>query len=220
MQRRRISRNIPGRLFVCMAVTALLATGLPAWAAQTDSTGPASPSFGKLAGRLLVAAPKMPDPRFARTVIFMVRHDDYGAMGLIVNRPIATESASTLMERLGGKGPSVDGDRKIRIHFGGPVRLSKGMFLHSSDYAEAGTIKVTDRVSVTNNPEILRDLANGVGPSKGFLVMGFAGWGPGQLETEMRRKDWVVVKSDSRLVFDDDMESKWRRAMDKLGVDL
>lgn len=220
MKPRRISQIFPGRLFTCLAVAAMLAAGFPARAAQTDSTGPASPASGKLAGRLLVAAPHMPDPRFAQTVIFMVRHDDHGAMGLIVNRPIATETAATLMERLVGKGPSVDGDRKIRIHFGGPVRLSKGMFIHSSDYAQDGTIEVTDRVSVTNNPEILRDLANGKGPSKGFLVMGFAGWGPGQLEAEMGRKDWITVKSDSRLVFDDDMESKWRRAMDKLGVDL
>ncbi len=207
-----------GRLLACLA-GAILAGGF-AQAATTDSISPAPPISGKLAGRLLVAAPHMPDPRFAHTVIFMVQHDKQGAMGLIVNRQIAVETASKLQERLVGKGLSADGDRKIRIHFGGPVRLLRGMFLHSSDYAGTGTIKITDRVSLTRSHDILRDLANGKGPSRGFLAMGFAGWGPGQLEEEMRRKDWITVSPDSRLVFDDEMESKWRRAMDKLGVDL
>jgi putative transcriptional regulator len=220
MERRRDGTTSFARSLACLTVAALLAVGVPARASQTDSTGPASPAPGKLVGRLLVAAPHMPDPSFAKTVIFMVRHNDHGAMGLIINRPIAIETAATLMERLVGKGPSIDGERKIRIHFGGPVRFSKGVFIHSGDYVGAGAVKVTDRVSVTKNPEILRDLANGKGPRHGFLAMGFAGWSAGQLEAEMQRKDWIVVKSDSQLVFDDDMKSKWRRAMDKLGVDL
>lgn len=208
-----------GRRLAGMAAATMLAVGV-AQAAKTDTARPEPATSGKLAGRLLVAAPHMPDPRFAKTVILLVRHNDQGAMGLIVNRRIAVEPASTLVDRLIGKGRAAEGGRKVPIHYGGPVQLSRGMFLHSSDYAGAATVKVTDRVSLTRSHDILLDLAKGRGPSKGFLAMGYAGWGPGQLEEEMRRKDWITVSPDSRLVFDDQMESKWRRAMDKLGIDL
>ena len=220
MKWRRDSRGLLGPLLACMAVAAMLSVGDRAEALQTELTSPETSTFGKLAGRLLVAAPQMPDPRFAGTVIFLVRHDNTGAMGLIINRPVAVEPVSRLLERLFGKDRSAGGGRTVRIHYGGPVQPSQGIFLHSSDYAGNGTVAVTDQVSLTYNHDILRALARGAGPTKGFLAMGYAGWGPGQLEDELRRKDWVTVSSDNRIVFDDDMESKWQRALDKLGVDL
>ncbi len=182
-------------------------------------TTPPSTS-GKLQGRLLVAAPGMRDPRFVKTVIFLVHHDDSGAMGLIVNRPIRVEPASRLLARMTGKEQSVDGGRDVRIQYGGPVQPSRGFFVHSNDYAGNGTVAVTGQVSLTSSHDILRALSEGKGPARGFLAMGYAGWGPGQLENEIRRKDWVTVLPDNRLVFDDDMRSKWRRATDKRGVDL
>ena len=227
MKRHRDRQGLLGRLLASVAVaTVLLACEAPA--AKTDSTGPVpktsgklgSKSAGKLAGWLLVAAPRMRDPNFARTVIFLLHHDDGGAMGLIVNRPAAVEPASKLLERLTGEIPPIDNDREVRIHYGGPVQPSRGFFIHSNDYAGKGTVAVTDRVSLTNIHDILRAMASGKGPTKGFLALGYAGWSPGQLENEMKRKDWITVSPDDGLVFDDDMQSKWQRAIAKRGADL
>ena len=178
------------------------------------------PAFPSLKGRLLVAAPGMPDPRFAETVIIMVQHDADGALGLIVNRPIGAEPAGRLLRRLAGLDPGNEGGPVVRIHFGGPVEPLQGFFLHTPDYRLNDTVAVTDQVSVTSDLGILRDLAVGKGPERGFLALGYAGWSPGQLENELRRKDWVTVESDKALVFDNDMASRWQRAMDKRGVDL
>jgi len=168
-----------------------------------------------LAGQLLVAAPGMPDPRFAKTVIFMVRHDRDGAMGLVVNRVLGIGS-----EGAGIDAEDVDGDAKVRVHYGGPVAPRQGFVLHSGDYAEKGTVEVTDRVSMTAAAQILHAIAKGKGPNRGFLAIGYAGWAPGQLEGELARKDWLVVPSDDHLVFDTHMATKWRRAMGRHGIEL
>ncbi len=173
-----------------------------------------------LAGQLLVAAPGMPDPRFAKTVIFMVRHDRNGAMGLVVNRVLGIGSAARLLEGAGIDAENVDGDAKVRVHYGGPVAPRQGFVLHSGDYAEKSTVEVTDRVSMTAAAQILHAIAKGKGPNRGFLAIGYAGWAPGQLEGELARKDWLVVPSDDHLVFDTHMATKWRRAMGRHGIEL
>jgi len=174
----------------------------------------------RLTGWLLVASPTMPDPRFAKTVIFVVRHNGNGAMGLVVNRPIAMSPPAKLRKRAvpGVAGPVIG--RQIRVHYGGPVQPTRGFVLHSSDYAQDGTVPITKTVSMTANREILKAITTGDGPRRGFIAMGYAGWSAGQLESEIRRRDWVVVSSDAGLVFDRDARSKWRRAMDRRGVDL
>ena len=183
-----------------------------------DSAAPSA--SGGLAGWLLVAAPRMPDPRFAGTVIFMLRHGADGAMGLIVNRLIAVEPAAKVLERILGENRTGGPGRAVRIQYGGPVEPGRGFFLHSSDYAGAGTVTVTGKVSLSSNHDVLRALAEGRGPARGFLAVGYAGWAPGQLEGELRRKDWITVFPDDGLVFDDKMRTKWRRAMDRRGADL
>ncbi len=173
-----------------------------------------------LAGQLLVAAPGMPDPRFAKTVIFMVRHDRNGAMGLVVNRVIGLGSAARLLEGAGIGAEDVDRDATVRVHYGGPVEPRRGFVLHTSDYAEESTVAVTDRVSITAAEHMLHAIAKGKGPNRGFFAVGYAGWAPGQLEGELARKDWVVVPADDSLVFDTNMATKWRRAMDRHGIEL
>ena len=173
-----------------------------------------------LAGQLLVAAPSMPDPRFAKTVIFMVRHDQNGAMGLVVNRVLGVGSAARLLEGAGIGAKGIGGNAKVRVHYGGPVAPGRGFVLHSGEYAEDNTVAVTDKVSMTSAVKVLTAIAKGKGPNQGFLAVGYAGWAPGQLEGEIARKDWVVVPSDDRLVFDADMATKWRRAMDRHGIEL
>ncbi len=219
IKRRRGNTALFGRLLGCLMAAGILSASGAAvdGAASTQATPWAS---GERAGRLLVASPRMRDPRFAKTVVFLLQHDDRGAKGLIVNRLISVQPATKLLEHLRGEGTSGDGGREVRIHYGGPVRTTRWIFIHSNDYAGRGTTAVTDQVSLTSNPEILRALANGKGPAKGFLAVGYAGWGPGQLENEIRRKDWVTLSPDDKLVLDDDLPTKWQRAMDKRVVDL
>ncbi len=209
-----------GQLLAGLTVaTVLAASGPPSQ--KPEPAKPSAPSLsGNLTGWLLVAAPRMRDPRFDKTVIFMVHHDDRSAMGLVVNRLLAVDLASKLLEPEDGAADRDKKSREIRIQYGGPVETSQGFFLHSNDYADRGTVAVTRSVSMTSSRDILHALADGKGPKRGFLAMGYAGWGPGQLESELRRDAWVTILPDDRLVFDDDMESKWQRAMKKRGVDL
>ena len=168
-----------------------------------------------LKGKLLVATPLIRDPRFERTVIYMIEHDAEGAMGLIVNRPIGSGPIAALLERLDVEqnGDTVENvTSEITVHYGGPVDGSMGFILHTSDYSSEGTIAVDDKVAMTARTEILRDIAAGRGPRRSRLMFGYAGWGPGQLESEMARKSWIVVPADENLIFDDDYDSKWERA--------
>lgn len=212
------------RSFALRAGAPLLALSVVASACASSARedhGTASPPSGKyLTGQLLVAAPNMPDPRFAKTVIFLVRHNEKGAMGLVVNRVLGVGSAAQIAEGAGAGSKIVDHGAKLRIHYGGPVQPMRGYVLHSGDYAEKDTLAVTDKVSVTAAAQILRDIAEGHGPDQVFLAVGYAGWGPGQLEAEIAHRDWVVIPSDAGIVFGADMAVKWRRAMDQHGIDL
>jgi putative transcriptional regulator len=219
MNRQQSNQKPFARLLACLTVALVLSVGGAA-KEKTDFTGAEPTKSGKLAGRLLVAAPGMQDPRFVKTVIIMVHHNERGAMGVIVNRRVAAEVASMVLDRFVGKNQSIKYGRKVHVHYGGPVQPSLGIFVHSSDYTGQGTLTVNDRVSVTGGRDVLRAMAKGKGPTKGFLAMGYAGWGPGQLENEIRRKNWNIVRPDDKLVFDDDMQSKWKRAVDKRSVDL
>lgn len=173
-----------------------------------------------LAGRLLVAAPGLRDPNFAQTVILMLRHDRHGALGIVVNKAIASEPAGRLLRRLGGLEPGTAAGPTVAIHYGGPVEPLQGTFLHSPDYRTTDTEAVTEAVSVTRDFTILLDLLEGKGPSQVFMALGYAGWGPGQLENELRRRSWIIVPSEGDLVFHDEPETVWQRAVDKQGIDL
>jgi putative transcriptional regulator len=172
---------------------------------------------GYLTGQLLIAMPAMMDPRFQRTVIFMCAHDERGAMGLVVNRLIEALTFPELLKQLGID----DGKPSERpIHFGGPVDMGRGFVLHSDDYNREGTVSVKPGYSVTATVDILHAIAKGEGPIDSLLALGYAGWGPGQLDDEIQKNGWLHAPADPRLVFDPDLESKWERAMAKIGVDL
>lgn len=178
-----------------------------------------TPSEAKgLAGQLLVATPAMSDPRFVETVIFMVKHDASGAMGLVVNRPVGEIAMTDLLKELGIDDESADGE--IRLHYGGPVDAGRGLVLHSADYMADETQVITDTVSLTAEREIVRAIANGAGPRLSIVTFGYAGWSAGQLEGEIERGGWIAVPADEALVFDDDYEGKWARAMDRLSIEL
>lgn len=172
-----------------------------------------------LAGHLLVAMPGMPDPRFAKAVIFMCAHNDEGAMGLVINQPMVEFTFPELLDQLGIQSEAPETE-PIAIQFGGPVEQGRGFVLHSPDYVHESTMVVDDEVALTATVDILKAIATGHGPSQRLLALGYAGWGPGQLDAEILQNGWLSVKADPDLVFNADLGDKWSRALAKLGVDL
>lgn len=171
-----------------------------------------------LSGKLLIAMPGMGDPRFERSVVFLCAHGDDGAMGLIVNKPSSGLTFSGLLEQLSIEpGPGVD---EIRVHFGGPVDTGRGFVLHSGDYdANNSTLRVGERFGMTATLDVLEHIAEGRGPDQVLLALGYAGWGPGQLEDELARNGWLTADSHESIVFDQDDDRKWASALQTLGID-
>jgi putative transcriptional regulator len=171
-----------------------------------------------LTGQLLIAMPTMPDQRFQRTVIYMCAHNADGAMGLVINRLFGSITFPDLLEQLGIDSPGSAAN--MRVHFGGPVESGRGFVLHSTDFVREGTMQVDDKIALTATVDILRAIADGRGPKHALLALGYAGWGPGQLDTEMQANGWLNAPADDRLLFDRDLDTKWERAIAKLGVSL
>jgi putative transcriptional regulator len=186
------------------------------------SKGPGS----TLEGQLLVAMPSMTDKRFARSVIYICAHSDEGAMGLIVNQRARNISGPDLLERLGistrGDDQAVSKDiMELPIQVGGPVETGRGFVLHSADYFAAdSTLLIEKDVCLTATIDILKAIAKGVGPDRAILALGYSGWSPGQLESEMRANGWLNCPADPDIIFDEDYDSKYARALAKLGIDL
>ena len=171
-----------------------------------------------LTGQLLVATPEMKDPRFAESVIYLVKHDGKGAMGLAVNKPLAKTELNELLKGFGvdAKTPQ----REITIHYGGPVSRRQGFLLHSDDFFLAATNKIANGIAVSADSQMLEALARGYAPRQSLFMLGYAGWAPGQLEAELKMNSWYVIPSDKALIFSDDADKKWRQAMDKRQIPL
>jgi putative transcriptional regulator len=178
---------------------------------------------GYLDGQLLVAMPIMTDKRFARSVIYMCAHSAEGAMGLIINQRAPHISFSQLLEQLsidGGNGEAASDLVDIDVHVGGPVETKRGFVLHSSDYYVAdSTLPIDEGVSLTATIDILKAIAGGKGPGRAILALGYAGWRPGQLESEIHANGWLHCPADLDLLFDRDLDQKYERAMSKIGID-
>jgi len=178
-----------------------------------------APQAGSLAGRFLVATPKLKDPNFDHTVVYLIEHDASGAMGLVINRVVARGPLNRLLADLGVESEAAPSE-EIRIHYGGPVEPSRAFVLHSSDYHSADTVQLADGIAVTGSLDVLEDIAAGQGPKQRLLAVGYAGWAPDQLERELAAGAWVTVPADEALLFDDRIETKWQRAMQRRGIDL
>jgi putative transcriptional regulator len=177
--------------------------------------GSASPA-ASLAGRFLVAAPSMPDERFQKSVVFICKHDDDGALGIIVNNKVEDLPLGQVYKQLGLEVSETAAERAVL--FGGPVETSRGLVLHSADYKREGeTLLIDGGMALTASLEILKDMAGGSGPKEAWLALGHSGWAPGQLDREMQDNAWLVVDGDAALVFDADFAAKWQRALDRLG---
>ena len=171
-----------------------------------------------LSGQLLIAMPGMGDPRFQRSVILICAHSGDGAMGLIINKPAGDLSFVGMLEHLGIK--TAQGGRDIRVRFGGPVERGRGFVLHSDDWTGGeATMEVPGGLRMTATLDILEALAGGNGPARALLALGYSGWGPGQLEDEIGRNDWLVCDPGTDLVFSDEDPAKWAGALRLIGVD-
>lgn len=177
-----------------------------------------APARASLAGQVLIASPAMGDPRFERTVILMVQHDQRGAFGIVINRPLGEHPLARILNALGDK--DAETESKVRIFEGGPVQPQQGFVIHSADYRRSETIDIDGRLAMTSSRDILRDIANGKGPQKALVAFGYAGWGPGQLEDELQRLVWITAHADLKLIFDDDRDAVWDNAMARRSQEL
>jgi len=203
-----------GRALSAVLIAALLFLG----AVGTASPAAAPAAGASLSGQLLVALPSLDDPRFKLTVVYMLVHDARGAMGLIMNRPLGDIPLAVLLKQAGLPDAGVKGS--VKLHVGGPVEATRISVLHSDDYRGPETTTLTDGLAVTSQPDILGAIAAGKGPRRVHFSVGFAGWGPGQLEGEIKGGYWITVPSDEGILFDDAYETKWDRAMAKRRISL
>jgi putative transcriptional regulator len=167
----------------------------------------------------------MGDPRFERSVIYLCAHSAEGAMGIIVNHPVGSIDFPELLMQLEiiKKGEHIklpETAESMQVLRGGPVDTGRGFVLHSSDFfIENATLRIDETVSLTATVDILRAIANGSGPKRAILALGYAGWAPGQLETEIQGNGWLHCDADQDLIFGDDVEDKYARALHKIGID-
>jgi putative transcriptional regulator len=176
-----------------------------------------APADTFLTGQLLIAMPAMGDERFAQSVIYLCAHTADGAMGIVVNRPLQKPSFGDLLKQL-NVAPTPPA-RQIQLCQGGPVENARGFVLHTTDWTGEGSLRVTESTALTASLDVLKAIAGGGGPREGLLALGYAGWGPGQLDNEIQQNAWLSVPADDTLVFDGDFDTKWRRAFAKLRID-
>jgi putative transcriptional regulator len=169
-----------------------------------------------LRGQMLIAMPTMLDPRFQRTVLYICTHSKDGAMGIVVNRVFGEVTFHQLLVQLGIEG---GGHLHRQVHFGGPVESGRGFVLHSTDFVQDDSLVVSEGLALTGTLDILRAIADGKGPEQSLFALGYAGWGPGQLDDEIHSNGWLSVPADKAILFDGDLDTKWERALQGFGID-
>ena len=196
-------------------VAMLLFFAVPAFAQERDKNleGAYLPLFGHYEGKLLVARPGMPDGRFRKSVILLVKHSEKGAFGLIVNRVVQKIPLAKLFRSFDIKPPR--DTSQVDIHYGGPVSPDSGFVLHTREHELDVAHEVSKNVAISSVDVVLQSMVQGRRPMKIVVVIGYAGWGAGQLESEMRRGDWYTAPADPDILFDADHASKWSRAMQR-----
>ena len=174
---------------------------------------------GFYAGSLLVSTPDILDPRFNRSVIYLISHNEKGAMGFIINKPIQNICLSDIM-RIDGSKKRIDNNKNNTVLFGGPVEYKSGFLLHSKEYQiKNTTLKINEHFSLTNDTAAISDIYKGKGPVSSLFMLGYAGWSPGQLEKEIMEDSWLVAKADPELVFNNSFSDKYNLSLEVLGIE-
>jgi putative transcriptional regulator len=193
--------------------------------AKQHRSGETASGRGYLDGQMLIAMPTMSDERFARTLVYVCAHSSEGAMGIVVNQPAKNVKFPDLLVQLEVIPASEriqlpDGAGEVKVLKGGPVETGRGFVLHSADFfIENSTLPIDEGICLTATLDILKAIARGKGPSNAILALGYAGWAPGQLEQEIQQNGWLNCPADSELIFGQDVEHKYERALAKLGID-
>ena len=184
-----------------------------------------APGRGYLDGQFLLAMPGMQDTRFSRSVVYLCAHSSDGAMGIMINQPAPQITFRDLLVQLNiipeGTEIRLPGTAgRMQVHRGGPVETGRGFVLHSSDYfIENSTLPIDEHVCLTATLEILKAITVGTGPQNAMLALGYAGWAPGQLETEIQSNGWLHCPATPELIFDSDLDAKYGRALGMIGID-
>lgn len=190
-----------------------------------QNAGAKSAGRGYLDGQMLIAMPSMRDERFARSLIYVCAHSSEGAMGIVVNQPAPNIRFSELLVQLEVI-PAAELIQLppragvIKVLKGGPVETGRGFMLHSADFfIENSTLPIDEGICLTATLDILKAIARGKGPQSAVLALGYAGWAPGQLESEIQENGWLHCSADPELIFGPDIDGKYGRALRKIGID-
>jgi putative transcriptional regulator len=198
-----------------------LAAGVVSVPGATQAAEPIPPQAQEglyLRGQLLVASPDIMDPRFMRSVVYMVKHSETGAVGLIINKVYGAGPLREFLKGLNIDPGNVEGT--INLHYGGPVSPGAGFVLHTPDYNGPNTRAVNKDMALSTELDIMRAIAEGRGQRNSLIAMGYSGWASGQLEGEIERGDWLSAPAGEALIFDDDQKTKRDRASGKAGLNL
>lgn len=171
-----------------------------------------------LTNQFLIAMPGLKDPNFHQTVTYICAHNDDGAMGIVINRPLELALGDVLAQM--DLQPCSDEIGRIPIYQGGPVQTDRGFVLHYPDTEWSSSINVSDEIGVTTSRDILQAIAEGRGPEKSLIALGYAGWAAGQLEQEMKENAWLSGPADAGIIFKTPSQQRWDCAARLLGIDL
>jgi putative transcriptional regulator len=168
---------------------------------------------------LLIASPSMDDPYFSRTVTYICEHNEFGAMGLVINQPVGMK-LKELVEQVDDKAKVIDEKAEDIILAGGPVSQDRGFILHTTQPGWISSLTMTPEVMVTTSKDIISSLGNKDAPEKSLIMLGYAGWTAGQLEEEIQTNSWLMVEADTEILFDTPIHKKWETAVQRLGIDV
>ena len=168
-----------------------------------------------LTGQIIVSMPTLEDQRFFKTVIYMCAHSSEGSMGIIINKKIDYDLYPGLLQQLG---IDKNSNQNLFLRYGGPVESGRGFILHSDDIIGKESININKGVALTSTSDFFEDLSSGKGPKNSILALGYAGWGPGQLESEIIKNSWMTLSTDCNFLFDEDVSKKWSQAYKLIGI--
>ena len=177
-------------------------------------------SFPSLANHFLVAMPELKDPNFYQTVTLICQHDENGALGVVINRPIESLALHDVLSQLELDVKIAPPSRPEPVYAGGPVHNELGLVLHEDLGEWQSTIPVGEQMGLTSSRDVLESIADGTGPKKVLLSLGYAGWGAGQLESEIHQNSWLTVEAQPDLVFATPPHERWGKSMETMGLDL
>jgi len=177
-------------------------------------------AFQSLSNQFLIAMPELKDPNFSRTVTLICQHDENGALGVIINRIADSLSINDVLDQFSLPKPESGRIGHQPIYVGGPVHNELGLVLHRGLGDWESTLKAGDQLGLTSSRDVLEAIAHSGGPDDCLLVLGYAGWGAGQLDFEIRQNAWLTVPADPRIIFEVKGEQRWAQAAASLGVDI